>query len=63
MKKIALLVVFCMVAFIPTLASAGVKNIKVGGEIDMFYQWSANYEQGTQIGTKDSSSVLQSLDG
>ena len=63
MRKIALLVVFCLVASIPTLASAGVKNIKVGGEIDMFYQWSSNYEQGTQIGTKDSSLVLQSLDG
>ncbi len=63
MRKIALLVVFCMVAFIPTLASAGVKNVKIGGEIDMYYQWSSNYEQGTQIGSKDSSTVIQSLDG
>ena len=63
MRKIAVLVALCMVAFIPTLASAGVKNVQIGGEINSYLQWSDNYEQGTQIGTKKSSSVLQSLDG
>lgn len=63
MKKIAFLCVVSMIAFIPTLASAGVKNVKVGGEIDSYHQWSANYEQGLEIGTKDPSTIYANLDG
>ncbi|GEM_PF-2220232 len=63
MKKIAVLCVFAIVAFIPTLASAGVKNVQVGGEIDSYLQWSSNYESGEEIGTKDPSTQQVDLSG